>query len=43
MNEYAGKVWHGIHHSKYWMPIHQYDFIEDGQNKRKISSFCLIL
>ena len=23
----------GIHHSKYWMPIH-YDTIEDGQNKR---------
>ena len=22
----------GIHHSKYWMPIH-YDTIEDGQNK----------
>ena len=23
----------GIHHSKYWMPIH-YDTIEDGQNKK---------
>ena len=23
----------GIHHSKYWMPIH-YDIIEDGQNKK---------
>ena len=23
----------GIHHSKYWMPIH-YDTIEDGQNKQ---------
>ena len=23
----------GIHHSKYWMPIH-YDAIEDGQNKK---------
>ena len=29
----------GIHHLKYWMPIH-YDTIEDGQNK-KISSFIL--
>ena len=29
----------GIHHSKYWMPIH-YDTIEDGQNK-KISSLIL--
>ena len=29
----------GIHHSKYWMPIH-YDTIEDGQ-KQKISSFIL--
>ena len=34
MNEYAG-----IHHSKYWMPIH-YDTIEDGQNKN-ISSIIL--
>ena len=25
----------GIHHSKYWMPIH-YDTIEDGQNKNLI-------
>ena len=25
----------GIHHSKYWMPIH-YDTIEDGQNKKSI-------
>ena len=24
----------GIHHSKYWMPIH-YDTIEDGLNKKK--------
>ena len=23
----------GIHHSKYWIPIH-YDTIEDGQNKK---------
>ena len=23
----------GIHHSKYWMPIH-YDTIEDGQNNK---------
>ena len=23
----------GIHHPKYWMPIH-YDTIEDGQNKQ---------
>ena len=29
-NEWAS----GIHHSKYWMPIH-YDNIEDGQNKQK--------
>ena len=27
----AGYV--GIHHSKYWMPIH-YDTIENGQNKK---------
>ena len=36
----------GIHHSKYWMPIH-YDTIEDGQNKKshllfsKLKSYSL--
>ena len=32
----------GIHHSKYWMPIHyMYDTLTDGQNKKqkKLSSF----
>ena len=35
----------GIHHSKYWMPIH-YDTIEDGQNKtshRFFSNYFLCL
>ena len=30
----------GIHHSKYWMPIH-YDTIEDGQTKQNIPLFIL--
>ena len=28
----------GIHHTKYWMPIH-YDTIEDGQNKKSLLLF----
>ena len=35
----------GIHHSKYWMPIH-YDTIEDGQNKKfhlLLSNYTLTL
>ena len=34
----------GIHHSKYWMPIH-YDTIEDGQNKQShlLFSNCLLV
>ena len=33
----------GIHHSKYWMPIH-YDTIEDGQNKKShlLFSNCIL-
>ena len=30
------------HLSKYWMPIHVYDMIEDGQNKNLISYFLNI-
>ena len=26
-------IFNGIHHSKYWMPIH-YDTIKDGQKKK---------
>ena len=44
-NEWASNIlivmdtsYAGIHHSKYWMPIH-YDTIEDGQNKKSHLSF----
>ena len=32
----------GIHHSKYWMPIH-YDTIEDGQNKKSHLLFSFLV
>ena len=32
----------GIHHSKYWMPIH-YDTIEDGQNKQSHLLFSFLV
>ena len=32
----------GVHHSKYWMPIH-YDTIEDGQNKKSHLLFSLLV
>ena len=31
--QYFNQGGSGIHHSKYWMPIH-YDTIADGQNKK---------
>ena len=35
-------IYAGIHHSKYWMPIH-YDTIEDGQNKKSHILFSFLV